>query len=452
MLNSKQVDELNEIFELGRYDLKNKKRNIFARVHKGTREIGGTCIEISTGKTSILLDTGLPLKKESAPVKYSNLQPDAVFISHPHQDHYGLLDQVHPEIPVYMGAVGKKLIEATHVFIDKPFLDNNFKSLKANKSVKIFDQEGDLDMEITPFLVDHSSVDAFAFLIDIHGYRVFYSGDFRNHGRKAVLFERMIANPPEEIDLLFLEGTTIGRNKSEFLDEASVEDKIYEIISQQKNSSFLITSSQNIDRVVSAYRACMKADKILVVDFYSAWILEQIQHISSAVPCIGWERIKVYAGNGQYRKVKDHPEYFGNFMNRAFKCRILKEELKRNPAQYLYLSRMSQFKIIDIYKHPENPVNVIYSQWLGYLKYSDKEYYGAESFAAYRDDPQVNFTYAHTSGHATIETLQKFTQALKSKKVIPVHTEMPEKFLEYMDDVVLPEDGEKIVINCLAGE
>ncbi|MCK5681241.1 MBL fold metallo-hydrolase [bacterium] len=440
------------MFELGKYDPENRKRTIFARVHKGTQEIGGTCIEISTGKTSILLDTGSPLKKDSLPVDFSGLNPDAIFISHPHQDHYGLLGSINPEIPVYMGEVGKRLIEATHIFLDKPLLDNNFKGLKSNKSVKIYDQEGVLDMEITPFLVDHSAVDAFAFLIDIHGYRIFYSGDFRNHGRKSVLFDRMISNPPEDIDVLFLEGTMIARSNSDFPDEGRVEDKIYETLSKQKNISFLISSSQNIDRIVSAYRACKKANKILVVDFYTAWVLEQIKLISSSVPCIGWERIKVYADCRKYNKLKEHPEYFGDFMGRAFKCRVLKKELELNPSKYLYLGKMSQFKIVNLYKHAENPVNVIYSQWLGYLKNSNKEYYGAESFAAYQKDSQVSFTYAHTSGHATIETLQKFTKALNAKKVIPVHTEFPEKFSDYMDNVVLYEDGEKIVINDQAGE
>ena len=43
------------------------------------------------------------------------------------------------------------------------------------------------------------------------GRRVFYSGDFRGHGRKRKLFEAMVANPPEDIDILLMEGTTIGR-------------------------------------------------------------------------------------------------------------------------------------------------------------------------------------------------------------------------------------------------
>ena len=34
------------------------------KVHKGTNEIGGSCIEISTTNTRIYLDYGTPLKKK----------------------------------------------------------------------------------------------------------------------------------------------------------------------------------------------------------------------------------------------------------------------------------------------------------------------------------------------------------------------------------------------------
>ena len=38
-----------------------------------------------------------------------------------------------------------------------------------------------------------------------------YSGDFRGHGRKSSVFERLIANPPGNIDALLLEGTHVGQ-------------------------------------------------------------------------------------------------------------------------------------------------------------------------------------------------------------------------------------------------
>ena len=49
---------------------------------------------------------------------------------------------------------------------------------------------------------------------------------------------------------------------------------------------------------------------------------------------------------------------------------------------------------------------------------------------------------ACTSGHADIETLQKFVKELKPKKVVPIHTEYKEEFEKYFDKVMVLENGE----------
>lgn len=66
---------------------------------------------------------------------------------------------------------------------------------------------------ITPYLMDYSAYDAYALLAEAEGRRLFHSGDFRGHGRKAKAFERFIANPPANIDVMLMEGTTIGRDE-----------------------------------------------------------------------------------------------------------------------------------------------------------------------------------------------------------------------------------------------
>ncbi|MDU0460589.1 MAG: MBL fold metallo-hydrolase [Geobacteraceae bacterium] len=403
-------------------------------IHRGASEIGGTCIQLSTEHTTILLDLGLPLSKDSKNIDISILKADAVLISHPHQDHFGLIDTLDPKITVYIGALGKKLIDATRTLINKPLHANNFHHFNSWEPFAVG------DFTVTPYLVDHSAVDAYGFLIEADGKRVFYSGDFRAHGRKSILFDKMIQNPPKDIDLLFMEGTMMQRDNDKFPTESDVEQKIFETIKKQENITFLLSSSQNIDRIVSAFRACKRAGKTLVIDIYTAWVLEQLKLVSCNIPSMEWELVKVYTSYSQDNKLKEHPEFFGDFRKRIYQQRVHKEELQANPDNYLFFGKMSHYKIIDLYKAIK-PVNVIYSQWLGYLSYSDEDYYGAEAIAGYQDDAQVNFVYAHTSGHATVEDLKKFAGELKPKMLVPVHTECGESFSALFNNVVMLHDN-----------
>lgn len=406
-------------------------------IHRGSKEIGGTCIQLSTQNSTILLDLGLPLSKESRSLDVSTLKPDAVLISHPHQDHFGLIEALDPWVPVYIGELGKRLIDITRVLLGQTLHDNDFRHFKSWQPFMI------ADFTVTPFLVDHSAVDAYGFLIEAEGKRVFYSGDFRGHGRKSVLFDRIVAHPPKDIDLLFMEGTMMRRSNDEYPTEADVEEKIYQTIKAQENISFIISSSQNIDRIVSAFRACKRAGKTLVIDIYTAWVLEQLKLISQNSPAMEWDQIKVYATHGQDKKLTKHPEFFGDFRKRVYKHRVSKEELQANPSDFLVFGKMSHFRNIDRYKG-ERPVNVIYSQWLGYLSSSDVDYFGAEAVAAYRNDPQVKFIYAHTSGHATVEDLQRFATAVNPGRLIPIHTEHGDLFPRCFEKVCCLADGQPL--------
>jgi len=406
-------------------------------IHRGAQEIGGTCIQLSTAKATILLDLGLPLSAERKNLDMASFRPDAVLISHPHQDHFGLIEALDPSVPVYIGELGKHLIDAPRMILGKARPTSLFRYFKNRQHFSVG------DFTITPYLVDHSAVDAYGFLVEAEGKKVFYSGDFRAHGRKSVLYKSIVENPPQDIDLLFMEGTMLDRSNDDFPTEAAVEQKIYDTIKEQETITFLISSSQNIDRIVSAYRACKRAHKTLLIDIYTAWVLEQLKLVSDSVPNMEWEPVKVYTSYSQNEKLKEHPDFFGDFRKRLFKNRVHKEELQANPHYFLSLGKMSHFKIIDLYK-AIRPVNVIYSQWLGYLSYSNRDYYGAEAIAAYRNDPQINFVYAHTSGHATVEDLKTFAGALKPRMLVPVHTVAPKAFNKLFQNVTNLDDGQTL--------
>jgi ribonuclease J len=405
-------------------------------IHKGTQEIGGTCIQVSSGNTTILLDAGLPLGADSRPVDLSSLAVDALLISHPHQDHFGLMGSVRPGTPVYMGKLARSLIDATRVFLGKDRYALEFHEFSAWKPFTIG------AFTITPYLVDHSAADAYAFLIEAEGKRLFYSGDLRSHGRKGILFENLVRRPIRDIDVLFLEGTMMQRNNDLFPDEAAVETTIFQTIRQQKNISFLLSSSQNIDRIVSAFRACRRSGKLLVIDIYTAWVLEQLRQVTQNTPAMDWPEIRIFAIHSQDERLKANPDYFGDFRKRLYRHRVKREELHATPESFLYLGKMSSFGLIDEFENAAAPVNVIYSQWIGYLDGSHPEYFGSDKIAAYRTAPDVTFVFAHTSGHAPVADLQRLAAALNPRRLVPIHTEHGEDFNQVFANVFTLNDGE----------
>ncbi|MEN6347947.1 MAG: MBL fold metallo-hydrolase [Syntrophomonas sp.] len=414
-------------------------------IHRGSNEIGGTCIQLSTDKTTIFLDLGLPLSKTSKEISISNVKPDAVLISHPHQDHFGLIDILPSETPVYLGKLAKELLDATRIFLDKPLLTNNFNFFEKWQPFTI------ADFRMTPYLVDHSAVDAYGFLIEAEDKRLFYSGDFRGHGNKNELFNKMITDPPEDIDLLFMEGTMMERNNNDFPNERAVQNEIRNLISRQENVSFLISSSQNIDRLVSAHNACVAANKVFVIDFYTAWVLEKVKAVSPGIRAFNWDHVVVltsgFKSGRQYSVMKKQRNRFGSFINNVFSHAIKEDIIKSNPSRYLILCKVkSAGRLIESYRGNKS-VNVIYSQWLGYLS-SPHEDYGVKTMAVYRrgDIQGIDFHYVHTSGHATVNDLQKFAAALKPKMLVPIHTEYGGKFNKFFDNVLVVDDDQALEI------
>jgi len=410
------------------------------KILKGTNEIGGNTVILKTSNSTILIDYGLPLSNESKQIEIKE-KIDAVLISHPHLDHYGEIEKINSSIPIYCGKLTKELINASRVFNKKTILKNKFINFEQEVNFNIG------DFKITPFLVDHSAVDSYAFLIEANGKKVLYSGDFRNNGRKKKLFFKMINDKKiKNVDVLIMEGTMIKRDDKIFKDEIEVENKIYNILKNSKNISFLISSSQNIDRIVSAFRACLRANKIFVIDIYSAWILEKIKLVSKNTPNINWQNIKVYkptinSGGVQYGVIKENKEFFDNFRFKIFnKNNIIDfETISKDSSKYLI--KCSSWYIENILRQiNQKEANIIYSLWNGYLS---KEYSSEKTVKLYENLKQnYNFFYVHTGGHANLDALKQFASSINAKNIIPIHTEEKKEFKKHFKNVKILEDSE----------
>jgi len=391
------------------------------KIYRGTKEIGGTCVEITADNGKILwIDLGAPLSTTNPDTSYRSNKVDALLISHSHQDHFGLMESVGSEVPVYIGQVSKDLIKATKRFLGADAPKCNFQRLKpwewndiAGKTFMVY-----------PYLVDHSSPEAFAFLIQCDHKKVFYSGDFRSTGRKGFLYDRMIAKPPKEVDLLLIEGTMIERGNPEFIDEDAVEQKITEIVANQQNSTFIVSSAQNIDRFCSVFNACRKAHKMLIIDVYMAFVLEMVKKLSPNLPTIDAYNVLVYNPKSQMEKIKE--EEFEDFVtsineNKAHNGIFVK------PEKFVYFVRCPNEHLIqEILKKNHNTINLIYSQWKGYLEEEHKTYC-TPIIKRLRAQDGISLTYAHTSGHAPVEELIELAGAIRPEKIVPIHTENPVK-------------------------
>lgn len=421
-------------------------------IHRGTQEIGGSCVELKTNNNRILVDLGLPLvssqkdqpldpkileKKSFTELKNLGILPniqglycndkkgvDAIFISHSHMDHYGLLKYVNPEIPIYMSEGAKELIEISDIFTPNKIGSLNINIFHKAKKIKIG------DFEITAFLVDHSAFDALAFLIEVEGKRIFYSGDFRGHGRKSILFKRMLSNPPKDISCLLMEGSMLGRGKQVFDDETAVQKGIEEVLQNKKNITFLFASSQNIDRIVSAYKACRKTASILVIDIYTAYILHKLSKITKNIPQFDWKniRVKFFKYHADRLAEAGHKEFLYIFTKR----KIEMAEINSKKESILMLLRDNSLfpKVVERINSFEGSV-IIYSMWEGYL---------TDKFRDYCTSNCIKIKQIHTSGHATVEDLQAFANALKPKMLIPIHTFERERYVSLFRNVRILND------------
>ena len=169
---------------------------------------------------------------------------------------------IRPEVPVYIGRDAHNILKAASVWIPNGHAFAAPRFIAPREPVEIG------PFRVTPYLVDHSAFDAYALLVEACGKRVFYSGDFRGHGRKRKLFEAMVANPPGDIDILLMEGTTIGRTGTDegFATEDALKCTFAQAFRETKGLHFVWTSSQNIDRLVTIFRAAKRTGRVLLID------------------------------------------------------------------------------------------------------------------------------------------------------------------------------------------
>jgi ribonuclease J len=387
--------------------------DVLLTVHRATHEIGGNCIELRASEGHrIILDVGRPL---DAPQDARYLLPksldqdaavDGVLITHPHQDHYGLLEDIPAGWPIYSGAATERLIRLTSAIFGKE-LPHAFHPWKSDAQFEIG------PFAVKPFLTDHSAFDAYMVLIEVQGKRILYSGDFRIHGRKSILTRRLMATPPENLDVLLMEGTNLGSDKS-CVTESDLEATFVDLFQSTAGRVFVAWSAQNVDRTVTLYRACLKAGRTLVVDLYTAEVMEALAEFGN-LPRPGWNNLKVVitsAFNRMYRRTGREA-----FVGRMVPHGISAGKLAQTPERWVVMVRPS---LIRDYAPNDIAPNAddawCWSMWRGYLNNDD-----GILVRKWFEEGGSRAVHIHTSGHASPADLRSFAHAMNAKQLVPIH-------------------------------
>jgi ribonuclease J len=334
-----------------------------------------------------------------------------------------------------MGEATESIIRAAADFVPDAVKLNAARYLDHGKPIQLG------PFTVLPRLVDHSGFDAYAMEVEADGKRLFYSGDLRAHGRKGSLFEALLHNPPPNIDTMLMEGSSLGRltDDQTFPSEAALEETFVERFKATTGMALVACSAQNIDRVVTVYRAAKRTGRTLIVDAYAAEVLKATGQDSIPKPVPGWSNLAVFIPHSQ--RIQLVRKNIAPLVDSYRGFRLWPEQLAEHAPSSVMLFRGWMMRDLDQAKALTG-ASVFWSQWDGYLGVGS----AGAALKADCESRGIPFDVIHTSGHASPGDLKRLAAAIAPKRLIPIHTFERDKFPSLFENVSLHDDGEWIEV------
>jgi ribonuclease J len=183
---------------------------------------------------------------------------------------------------------------------------------------------------------------------------------------------------------------------------------------------------------VTLFKAARRSGRRLIIDLYTAAVLEATGHPS--IPKSDWDAVSLFVPSYQKKQIiwKQALE----LLDRHKKHRIFPEELASEASRSVLLFRTIHQKDL-VAERALKGARLFFSMWEGYLKRKT----GIE-LQSWADTHGVSMTTLHTSGHASPADLSRFVRAINPRALVPIHSFQPERFEELFSRVERHEDGE----------
>ena len=245
--------------------------------------------------------------------------------------------------------------------------------------------------------------------------------------------EKLIANPPKNVDILLMEGTCLGREDEDGFRPRTIWCLgLADIFQQTKGMPLVWCSGQNIDRIVTIFKACIRADRQFIVDMYTAEILRATGN--ERLPQASWDRMRVFLPKSQKWRIIQNEAFEVSNSYRRF--RIYPEQLCQVASQSVMLFRPSMVRDLEDAKCLDGGC-VVCSVWSGYLEKEQNRW-----FVEWMKRRGLPMHTCHTSGHASVPDLRRMRDAFPDAVAVPVHLSDRGRFAALFGKVAQREDGE----------
>ena len=427
---------------------------------------------------------GINYWKSGIPPDFQNLRIDAIFVTHAHLDHCGYLSYVRKDVSVVSSLVTAflmkaiqdvsksdfekeicylipreekdGLLSAVH-YKTAPSEQRKFHTIEPPKLSKdaVAFWENSLGsrqllshpiqqltkvgpINLRSYEVDHSIPGCLAFAFETDVGWIVYTGDLRLHGAYADR-TRTFANEVSKLSprILFCEGTRVSRLEDENITEKDVRERISTIVRGTPGLVIADFGSRNIERLCSFREVALETNRKLVLMIKDIHLLKAVHLATQEGPDPRTDAALLLYNERKARDDTAHRTVYAEYEKKL----IGSDEISKRQGDFIVcFSFWDLNELIDI--RPKQGCVYIYSSSEAYGEEQRADIRRLRNWLQHFDitplgvpDPDTGVplpgeTGLHASGHATARDLLEMIQIMKPKTLVPVHTEMPEFFVQ----------------------